>query len=95
MEISSKLDALKGQKIEFKQALLAKKQATQRLSELGTEYDAPKECLRVLTKEIKMEKIKLTYLVEQGEAIKAQFLKHRQRVKSRREETTRLASNLQ
>ena len=32
MEISSKLDALKGHKIEFEQAQLAKKQATHQLS---------------------------------------------------------------
>ena len=70
-EIPSKLDVLKGQKIEFEQALLAKKQTTQRLSELGTKYDAHKEHIRVLTEELEMEKIKLTSLVEQGEVIKA------------------------
>ena len=48
MEISSKLDALKRQKTEFDQAQLAKKQATQRLNELYTEYDAQKECINML-----------------------------------------------
>ena len=37
-EIVSKLDALKEKKVEFDHSLLAKKQATQRLSELGIEY---------------------------------------------------------
>ena len=40
MEISSTLDALKRQKNEFDQAQFSKKQATQRLNELCTEYDA-------------------------------------------------------
>ena len=82
MEISSKLDALKGQKIEFEQAQLAKKQATQRLSKLGTEYDAHKERIIVLAEELENEKAKFTALVEQGNAIKAQGLEHLQRAKS-------------
>ena len=40
------------------------------LSELGIEYDAHKECIRILTEELEMEKAKLTSMVEQGEAIK-------------------------
>ena len=71
MEISSKLDALKGQKIEFEQTQLAKKQATQWLSKLDTEYDAHKGRIKVLAEELDMEKAKLISLVEQGEAIKA------------------------
>ena len=82
MEISSKLDALKRQKIAFEQAHLAKKQATQRLSELCTDYDAQKECIRVLTAKLEKEKMKLTSLVEQGEAIKAQQLEHLHKDKS-------------
>ena len=42
MEISSTLDTLKRQKIEFDQAQLSKKQATQWLNELCIEYDAQK-----------------------------------------------------
>ena len=80
MEINSKLDSLKGQKIEFEHAHLAKKQATQRLSELSTEYNVHKERIMVLTEE--MEKAKLTSLVEQGKAIKTQRFDHRQRAKS-------------
>ena len=64
LEIFSKLDALKGQKIKFEQAQLAKKQATQRLSELDTEHDAHKVRIRVLTEELEKEKEKLTSLVE-------------------------------
>ena len=52
MEISSKLDALKRQKIEFELAQLAKKQATQWLSELCTDCDTKKERIRVLTVEL-------------------------------------------
>ena len=40
MEISSKLDALKRQNIEFETAQIVKKQATQRLSEICIEYDS-------------------------------------------------------
>ena len=61
MEISSKLDALKGKKIEFEHALLAKKQATQQLSEVGTKYYAHIKHIRVLTEELEMEKAKLTF----------------------------------
>ena len=76
IEISSKLDALKRQKIELEQAQLIKKQATQRLSELCTDYDAQKECIRILIAELEKENMKLTSLVEQGEAIKAHWLAH-------------------
>ena len=61
MEISSKLDALKTQKIEFEQAQLAKKQATKQLSELGIEYDAHIECIRAFVEELEKEKEKLTF----------------------------------
>ena len=71
------------------------------MSELGIEYDAHKEHIEVLTKELEMEKAELTSLVEQGEAIKAQRLEHRQRVESldqflvfQPEEATRLVSEL-
>ena len=64
MEISSKLDALKRQKIEFEQAQLEKKRAIQRLSGLGIEYDTHKERIKVLTEEMEKEKAKLTSLVE-------------------------------
>ena len=52
MEISSKLDALKRQKTESDQAQLAKKQATQRLNELCTEYDARKQRINRFTEEL-------------------------------------------
>ena len=42
------------------------------MNELGTEYDAHKEHIKMLTVELKMEKAKLTSLVVLGEAIKAQ-----------------------
>ena len=64
----------------FEQAQLAKKQGTQRLSELCTEYDSHKERIRALIEELKKEKVKLTSLVEQGEAVKAQRLKHLQKL---------------
>ena len=48
----------------------------QRLNELCTEYDAQKECIDMLTKEMEKEKMKLTSLVEQSDAIKAQRLEH-------------------
>ena len=64
MEISSKLDALKRQKTEFKHAQLAKKQATQHLSEQCTEYDAHKERIKALTEELEKEKEKLNSLVK-------------------------------
>ena len=70
-EIVSKSDALKEKKMEFDHSLLAKKQATWRLSELGARYDALKERIMMLTKELEMKKAKLTSLVEQVEAIKA------------------------
>ena len=41
------------------------------LSELCTDYDAHKECIRVLIVKLEKENMKLTSLVEQGEAIKA------------------------
>ena len=50
MEISSTLDALKRQKIDFDSAKLAKKQTTQWLNELYTEYDAQKELINMLIK---------------------------------------------
>ena len=43
----------------------------QRLSELCTDYDAHKERIGVLIIKLEKEKMKLTSLVEQGEAIKA------------------------
>ena len=64
MKISSKVDALKRQKIEFEQAQLTKKQATHRLSELCTEYDAHKERIKVLIEEVEKEKAKLTSFVK-------------------------------
>ena len=76
MEISSKLDSLKRQKIEFEQAQFSKKQATQWLSKLCTNYDAQKEHIRVLIIELEKENMKLTSLVEQGRAIKAQRLEY-------------------
>ena len=76
VEILSKLDAVKEKNMEFDHSLLDKKQATQRLCELGTKYDAHKERIRMLIEELEMEKAKLTSLMEQGEAIKAQGSKH-------------------
>ena len=64
MEISFTLDALKKPKTEFDQAQLAKKQATQWLNELCTEYDAHKERINMLIEELEKEKMKLTSLVE-------------------------------
>ena len=64
MEISSKLDALKRHKTEFEHAQLAKKQATQHLSEQCTAYDDDKERIRALTKELEKEKEKLNSLVK-------------------------------
>ena len=101
MEISSKLDSLKRQKIECEQAKLAKKQATWRLSEVCTEYDDHKERIRAITKELDKDKVKLTSLVNQGEAVKAKRLEHLQRAESlgqflasQRNETMSLASKL-
>ena len=71
VEIVSKFDALKEKNMEFDHSLLAKKQATQRLSELGIKYDAHKKRIKVLIEEMEMDKAKLTSLVEQGESIKA------------------------
>ena len=53
-KIISKLDALKEKNVEFYHLLLAKKQTTQRLNELGAEYDTQKEHIKVLTKELEM-----------------------------------------
>ena len=71
------------------------------MSELGIEYDAHNERIRMLTKELNMKKTNLTSLVEQGEAIKAQRHEHQQRVDSlgqlsasRCEEATILALEL-
>ena len=75
MEISSKLVALKRQKIEFERVQLVKKQAIQWLNELGAEYDAHKQRIKVLTKELEKERVKLTSLVEQGKVINTQWLK--------------------
>ena len=69
MEISSKLDALKRQNTKFDQAQLANKEAMQWLNELCTEYVAQKERINMLTGELEKEKMKLTSLVEQGDAI--------------------------
>ena len=67
---------------KFDQVQLAKKQVTHRMNELCTEYDAQKEHINRLTEELKKEKMKLTTLVEQGDAIKAQWLEHLQKVES-------------
>ena len=48
----------------------------QRLNELCTEYDAQKKRINMLTKEMEKENMKLTSLVEQSDAIKAQWLEH-------------------
>ena len=102
IEISSTLDTLKRQKTKFDQAQLAKKQASQRLNELCTRYDAQKKRINMLAEEPEKEKMKRTSLVEKGDAIKAQRLEHLQKVDSlghflasQRDETTRLALELQ
>ena len=50
--------------MDFGHSLLAKKQTTQRLSELRTEYDAHKKRIRALSEELEREKAKLATLVE-------------------------------
>ena len=43
----------------------------QLLNELSTEYDAQKESINMLIEELEKENMKLTSLVEHGDAIKA------------------------
>ena len=70
------------------------------MSELGTKYDAHVERIRALAEELEKEKEKLTSLVKQGEAVKAQQLEHLQKAESlgqfldsRYEETSKWLQN--